>query len=73
MQYHTAAHSHSSQWDGVRIRKIKLQKLVSRGEHRLLGKAQDAYTSKAKEGIYSLLSVSRWMFSYFRENRSYYM
>lgn len=70
MHYHTAAHSHPSQ---VRIRKIKLQELVGGGEYRLLGKAEDIYTSKAKEGIYSLLSVSRWMFSCFYENRSYYM
>jgi len=55
---------------GERIRRIKVRKLVGSDKDSLISKAKDAHACKAKQGIHSLLPVSRQGFSHLQESRA---
>jgi len=62
------AHPHPVGW-GERIRRVKVRKCVGRDEGNLVGKVKTVCTGKAKQGIHSLLPISRQVFSHFQESR----
>jgi len=55
---------------GERIGRLKVRKLVGGDKDSLIGKAKAMCTSKAVQGIHSLLSIGRQMFSHLQESRT---
>jgi len=55
---------------GETIRRVKVRKLVGWDKGSLIGKAKAMCTSKAKQGIHSLLPVSTQVFSHLQESRA---
>jgi len=54
---------------GERIGRVKVRKLMGSDKGRLIGKAKAVGASKAKQGIHSLLPISRWVFSHLQQSR----
>ena len=67
---HAAARSLPPSGTGDRIGRVKLRKHLGRDEGSLTGKAKAMCTSKAKQGIHSLLPMGRLVFSHLRESRA---
>jgi len=55
---------------GERIVKVRVGDLVGRDKDSLTGKAKAAHTSKAKQGICSLLPIGRQVCSHLPESRA---
>ena len=55
---------------GERIGRVKVRKLMGWDKDSLIGKAKATHTSKAKQGIHSLLPVGRQVFSHLQESRA---
>ena len=59
--------SHSPPWDGERVGRIKVWKIIGWDKNSLIGKVKVVHTSKAKQGIHSLLPIGRQVFSHLRK------
>ena len=55
---------------GERIRRVKVRKLVGWENDSFIGKAKAAHTSKANQGIHSLLPIGRQVFSHLQESKA---
>jgi len=53
-----------------RIRRVKVRKLMGCNKGSVIGKGKATHTSKAKQGIHSLLPISRQVFSHLQESRA---